>query len=272
LAPAALLALALALPASVGEPARAPAEGATPVPAAAGVPGRVVLDATSPRIGMPAVTFDHWNHRRRYTCRVCHVDLGFAMKAGETRVTARANEDGLYCGACHDGRARDGGPVLFRACWGWPRSDPARGCPRCHTGPDVGRGAYDAFARAMPPDVAGDVDWVAATRRRLVDPADVLQGVTPRRAKMRIDRDVELRTVGTWMNDVIFSHRRHVGWIACELCHPEVFPISRRGDVRIRMADMRAGRFCGACHQGVAFPLSTCQRCHGRHDPAAARP
>jgi c(7)-type cytochrome triheme protein len=259
------LALALALAAPAVEPAGAAADG--PTPGAVAVPGRVVLEGAASRI-MPAVTFDHWNHRTRYTCRVCHVDLAFAMKAGESGVTARTNEDGQHCGACHDGRPRADGKVLFRACWGWPRLDPARGCPRCHTGRNAGRpAAYDAFVQAMPTDIAGDVDWVAATRRGLVQPVDLLEGVTPRRAKMRVDRDVELRTVGTWMNDVIFSHRRHVGWIACELCHPEVFPIARRGDVRYRMADMRTGRYCGACHQGVAFPISTCQRCHGRRDP-----
>jgi c(7)-type cytochrome triheme protein len=81
---------------------------------------------------------------------------------------------------------------------------------------------------------------------------------------MRIDRDVEIRSRGTWMNDVTFSHKKHVSWIACELCHPDVFPVGRRGVVRYRMDEMRAGRHCGACHLSVAFPLSTCQRCHGR--------
>jgi c(7)-type cytochrome triheme protein len=81
---------------------------------------------------------------------------------------------------------------------------------------------------------------------------------------MRIDRDVEIRALGTWMNDVTFSHKKHVSWIACELCHPDIFPVGRRGAVRYRMDQMRAGRHCGACHANVAFPLSTCQRCHGR--------
>ena len=31
----------------------------------------------------PAV-FQHWLHRMKYTCRLCHVDLGFAMRAGDT--------------------------------------------------------------------------------------------------------------------------------------------------------------------------------------------
>jgi c(7)-type cytochrome triheme protein len=262
--------VALAIAAALGAAPAAAGDGATAGKAAAvhatvEVPGRVILDAFSGRVGMPAVLFDHWNHRALYTCRVCHVDLGFAMRAGETRVSAETNEDGAHCGACHDGKTLHDGRPVFRACWGWPRLDPARGCARCHTGPRSGRPvAYEAFQQAMPLDVAGDVDWVAASRRGLVRPADAVPGVTSRRPAMRIDRDVEIRSLGTWMNDVTFSHRKHVGWIACELCHPDVFPVGRRGAVRYRMEEMRAGRYCGACHLNVAFPLSSCQRCHGR--------
>lgn len=257
---------AVAVAAALGAAAAEPDAGGRPaaVRATVEIPGRVVLDGSSSRVAMPAVVFDHWSHRALYTCRVCHVDLGFAMRAGETRVSAETNEDGAHCGACHDGRTREDGRAVFRACWGWPRLDPARGCQRCHTGPSPGRPAgYEAFRQRMPLDVAGDVDWVAAGRRGLVRPADAIPGVTPRRAPMRIDRDVELRSAGTWMNDVTFSHRRHVSWIACELCHPDAFPM-RRGAARPRMEEMRAGRHCGACHASVAFPLSTCQRCHGR--------
>jgi hypothetical protein len=28
--------------------------------------------------------FRHWLHRSKYTCRLCHVDIGFAMEAGGT--------------------------------------------------------------------------------------------------------------------------------------------------------------------------------------------
>jgi c(7)-type cytochrome triheme protein len=263
--------LVVALDLGVGATALEPPSGAAApsgeavAASAVTIPGRVVLDSGSSRLGMPAVTFDHWNHRVLYTCRVCHVDLGFAMRAGETAITAQTNEDGAHCGACHDGRRLHEGRPVFAACSGWPRPDPARGCTRCHTGRGAGRpAAYEQFRRTMPIDVGSDVDWVAASRQGRIGPADVLEGVTPNRATMRIDRNVEIRSVGTWMNDVTFSHKRHVGWIACELCHPDVFPLGRRGVVRYRMDEMRAGRSCGACHGSVAFPLSTCQRCHGR--------
>ena len=48
--------------------------------------------------------FDHWLHRSKFTCRVCHVDIGFAMEAKGTKVTADMNVKGFYCGSCHNGR------------------------------------------------------------------------------------------------------------------------------------------------------------------------
>jgi c(7)-type cytochrome triheme protein len=262
-----VLAVALAAPAADG-----PEHKPEPVYATVAIHGRVVLDNFSTDTGMPAVVFDHWRHRVLYTCRVCHVDVGFAMKAGETRVSAVTNENGTHCGACHDGKMQSAGHPIFRACYGWPRNDPARGCPRCHAGARAGPGAdYAAFARAMPVDVAGEIDWAAAARRSLIRPADEVEGVTLKRTAMRIDRDVEIRPLGSWMNGVTFSHKRHVTWIGCELCHPEVFPVTRRGSVKYDMAEMRTGRHCGACHVTVAFPLSTCQRCHAGEDGRAVR-
>jgi c(7)-type cytochrome triheme protein len=265
-----VVALALALAASGAPPTER--KGGDPVYATVELHGRVVLDARATQAGVPAVTFDHWRHRRLYTCRVCHVDLGFAMKAGETQVSAASNEGGEHCGACHDGKRLHDGRPIFHACAGWPKADPARGCTRCHTGPNVGAGAgYEELKRTMPLDAAGDVDWAAAARRSLITPVDHVDGITEKRATMRIDRDVEIRPMSTWMNGVIFSHRKHVAWIGCELCHPEIFPVTRRGQVKYDMEAMRAGRFCGACHQNVAFPLSTCQRCHVGEDGRAVR-
>lgn len=257
------LALALALAASVsGEPP----DGAAPQ-RRGGIEqhGRVVLDNFSSKVGNPAVTFDHWRHRTLFTCRVCHVDVGFALGAGETGVTAAANEDGAYCGACHDGKTRHAGRVVFAACSGWPRADAARGCTRCHTGNrDDTRQAYQRLARALPADAAGFIDWEGAIRQGRITPADVIEGVTVKRPKMRIDRDVTMSTEGkgTWLGNVTFSHRKHAAWNGCELCHPEVFPVTARGATRFRMADVQAGMYCGVCHRNVAFPLDECQRCH----------
>jgi c(7)-type cytochrome triheme protein len=265
------LALAVLL-AATGAPAEAEKPAAAPVYATVELRGRVLLDGSSTRAGLPAVTFDHWRHRLLYSCRVCHVDLGFAMKAGETQISAAGNESGAHCGACHDGKRVQDGTPIFRACYGWPRADAARGCTRCHTGPDRGPGAgYEELKQALPADVAGGIDWAAAARRGLVRPVDAVEGVTLKRTPLRIDRDVEIRPAGTWMSDVTFSHKRHVTWVGCELCHPEVFPVTRRDAVRYGMPELRAGRYCGACHLNVAFPLATCRRCHSGEDRRAVR-
>jgi c(7)-type cytochrome triheme protein len=266
----ALLATALLL--LLAGPGEGGAAKTSPSYATVELQGRVVMDLSSTRAGLPAVTFDHGNHRALYTCRVCHVDLAFAMKIGETQVSATTNEAGTHCGACHDGKRLHEGRPIFRACAGWPKADPARGCTRCHTGPDHAPGAaYEEFKRAMPLDVDGTIDWAAAMRRGLVKPVDAVEGISPMRPPMKVDRDVQIRPLGSWMNGVTFSHRKHVDWISCELCHPEVFPMSHREQVRYSMAAMHRGRHCGACHGSVAFPLGTCQRCHGAENGRAVR-
>ena len=42
--------------------------------------GRVTISTYSDRASIAPVVFEHWLHRSLFTCRVCHVDVGFAMK------------------------------------------------------------------------------------------------------------------------------------------------------------------------------------------------
>ena len=66
--------------------------------------GSTVMNALSEKNRVAPVVFDHWLHRAKYTCRVCHVDLGFAMEANATGVKEDDNRKGYYCGACHNGK------------------------------------------------------------------------------------------------------------------------------------------------------------------------
>lgn len=226
--------------------------------------GRIVLDRSSTHAGVPAVAFDHWRHRLRFTCRVCHADLAIALRAGETGISADTIQAGQHCGACHDGKPH-AGVTVFSACTGWRRFDPGRPCPRCHTGaagPPGGRADYEALARVLPHDASGFVDWDAAERRRLLAPSDFVEGISLHRPKMAIARDLPIGVKGTWLGSVTFSHRKHALWNGCELCHPEIFPVTARGAARYDMESIRAGQACGACHRTVAFPLSSCPRCH----------
>jgi c(7)-type cytochrome triheme protein len=226
--------------------------------------GRVVLDGFSTRAGMPPVQFDHWRHRARHTCRLCHVDVGFAMTAGATEVSAATNRAGHHCGACHDGVRRHGGAPVFAACGDRPDGAPGERCLRCHTRGDAAarRREFEAFAVTLPRKGGGGrgIDWEEAEARRLVRPVDHLQGVSIRRRPLRRDVDVLITSRG-WMTDVLFSHRKHAAWNGCEVCHPDIFP-SRPGAVRYSMVEINSGESCGACHGKVAFSIGDCERCH----------
>ena len=50
--------------------------------------GRVVISNYSEHADLAPVVFEHSIHRSIFTCRVCHVDIGIAMKAGGTGIHA----------------------------------------------------------------------------------------------------------------------------------------------------------------------------------------
>jgi c(7)-type cytochrome triheme protein len=58
-----------------------------------------------------------------------------------------------------------------------------------------------------------------------------------------------------------FSHTGHAS-MPCYMCHPSVFPQALQGFTH---REMRQGRYCGACHDGVAakaIEKMTCSGCH----------
>ena len=65
--------------------------------------GDVVINNYSDKAGMRPAVFPHWFHRIRFTCKVCHADLGFKFKAGGNEITMGKIIDGQFCGACHNG-------------------------------------------------------------------------------------------------------------------------------------------------------------------------
>lgn len=73
------------------------------VPDAQAEYGDVVINNYSDGAGMRPVVFPHWFHRVRFTCKVCHADLGFKFKAGGNEISMVKIIDGQYCGACHNG-------------------------------------------------------------------------------------------------------------------------------------------------------------------------
>jgi len=63
---------------------------------------------------------------------------------------------------------------------------------------------------------------------------------------------------------VLFSHWQHRLRYTCSVCHTELEFEMEVGGTGITEADIRAGRYCGACHDGnTAFaPDAACERCH----------
>jgi c(7)-type cytochrome triheme protein len=223
--------------------------------------GRVVIDP-GPGGKLPAVVFDHWLHRAEFTCRLCHVDLGFAMKAGATGVKQADVEAGYYCGACHDGKRAFKGRPLFEACG--PSKDREH-CARCHSQGLKGKTTIDfaTFTKALPRGRFGNgIDWEKAELEGLVKPIDYLEGVSIRRQSITAQKDFALSPKLEGMPDIIFSHKKHTVWSGCEGCHPDIFVGVKRGLTKYGMPEIFEGKFCGACHTTVAFPTLDCQRCH----------
>jgi c(7)-type cytochrome triheme protein len=65
---------------------------------------------------------------------------------------------------------------------------------------------------------------------------------------------------------VVFSGTVHAEkGLKCNNCHPNIFPMKRTAE-EMKMSDMNAGKYCGACHNGKkAFGTSNaadCSKCH----------
>lgn len=69
------------------------------------------------------VTFSHAAHRGKVDkCSSCHMQ-DFKMKRGASGpITLAAKQEGRFCGACHDGKTRNGAATVFAI----------DECDRCH--------------------------------------------------------------------------------------------------------------------------------------------
>ena len=227
--------------------------------------GRVIINNYSEKANLAPVVFEHWIHRAKFTCRVCHVDIGFAMKAGATDIKAADNARGYYCGACHNGKTLSEGKTVFESC---SRNVPVKDvktCERCHSLGKTVKSDSDffGFSQPLPKERFGNgLDWEKSEELGLIKPVSFLEGVSIQRRSLSLQNDFALNPTVAGMPGIIFSHKKHTVWNGCELCHPEIFVGVKRGTVKYTMVDNFQGKFCGACHNTVAFPLTDCQRCH----------
>ena len=220
--------------------------------------GTIVIDTISTANNIAAVEFSHWFHRSKYTCRLCHVDIGFAMVTGETGITEADNRHGIYCGTCHDGTIAFG--------WKDAKTDgeAEENCVRCHS---VGESVepqqdFYSFRETMPRQRFGNgIDWVKAENDGVIQPVDILDRVSIERPKLLNPSDEELTAKEITMPNIVFSHTKHTVWNGCELCHPQIFGVTALAN-QYTMQEIFDGFYCGACHGKVSFANDDCQRCH----------
>lgn len=227
--------------------------------------GNVTLNNFSAKAGLAPVVFQHWSHRAKYTCRVCHVDIGFAMRGGETRIKAADNIKGFYCGTCHNGSMPFKEGKVFEACAKLSPGADQKRCRRCHFEGDEAEREHDfeKFAENLPKERFGNgIDWEKAEDERLIKPVDFVKGISAKRPNLPVQKDFALGAKVEGMPEIIFSHKKHTVWNGCELCHPEIFFGVRKGSNRYSMVEIFEGKYCGVCHDKVAFPQMSCQRCH----------
>lgn len=110
----------------------------------------------------------------------------------------------------------------------------------------------------LPTDRQGYVDWMKALREGQIQPRSDLKGLA--RAEP-LDLDIVMKNTKE-MPNVVFPHRAHTLWLDCSNCHPAIFE-PKAGAHKITMAEIFRGRYCGVCHDRVAFiTFFSCDRCH----------
>ncbi|TAN44547.1 MAG: hypothetical protein EPN22_06215 [Nitrospirae bacterium] len=208
--------------------------------------GNLIINRTSEKNGVKAVTFSHWSHRRKHTCRVCHSELEFNMKLNTTEITEESNKAGRFCGACHNGKL----------AFGHGKAD----CEKCHNGNrSYGKGKFSELSH-FPKTVAGNkIDWVKALEKGLFKPSVYLKD---RPSDFPFEKKLLLQA--EWLNipPAVFPHKEHIQWLDCNNCHPDIFNIKQKTTKHFSMPFILGGQFCGVCHLSVAFPLNDCKRCH----------
>lgn len=122
---------------------------------------------------------------------------------------------------------------------------------------------YDEAVAKLPLDANGFPDWMRALREAKIQPR---AGLQPNATMNIIDLDVVMKNTKE-MPFVRFPHYAHTLWLDCSNCHPVPFD-AKSGSTSITMADVFRGKYCGMCHDRVAFiTFFSCQRCHSVPQP-----
>ncbi|MBU0485897.1 MAG: hypothetical protein KKB30_15445 [Proteobacteria bacterium] len=210
--------------------------------------GDLLIDRTSTKNQVKPVFFSHWSHRAKYACRVCHFELDFAFKVNKTEMTEEDNRNGLFCGACHDGKQ------VFGHTEG--------NCEKCHAGENISsHDKFNLLARQLPKTEYGNkIDWVGAVRSKRITPRYSI--FNEDEIPMAFKKDLELAAEWSFVPPAFFPHAAHTPWLDCANCHPDIFNIKKKTTKHFSMKYILEERFCGVCHLKIAFPLNNCTGCH----------
>jgi c(7)-type cytochrome triheme protein len=211
--------------------------------------GAVLIERTTGGSSFPTVAFSHWTHRSKYTCRVCHFELEFALKANETEITEQANREGRFCGTCHNGDIAFGHTEEY--------------CAYCHNYGKDGSGRRFAELEGLPwAPFGNEIDWDRAWEEGFINPRQSI--LTEDYKPLEFTRKLDIPADWSLIPGAEFPHETHQKWLDCAECHPDIFSIKKKTTENFDMQYNLEGKFCGACHLKVAFPLDDCSRCHPR--------
>lgn len=203
------------------------------------------------------VMFSHWVHRSKYTCKACHTDLGFSLKARQTDIRQADIEAGKYCGTCHNGAISFG----------------VNECEKCHSyGLQASRGTIAEKLKDLPKDFFGNkVDWAKAVREGKIKPAAQPDG-KGELSPLDMDIIIPVNKFTPHPPDVKFPHKAHTAELDCASCHESIFKQKKGGNPEMNMVKIISGQYCGVCHAKVSFPIDDCFRCHSQPAPVAEEP
>ena len=117
----------------------------------------------------------------------------------------------------------------------------------------------------LPLDKYKLINWAQVVRDKTIDPRFDLDSNAKPDDEAILDMNILFETKSDFMDNVIFPHFIHTWWLKCEVCHASVGgpifePVAGGNDVK--MIEMAGGKWCGRCHNKIAFPLADCKRCH----------
>ncbi len=214
--------------------------------------GEIFMGGGSADKRLGSVRFAHWTHRLKYTCKVCHYELEFAMKAKETPIVCdNGRMGGKYCVTCHNGK------ISFA-----PRDATGENCDGCHGSNASSRWTkFRELQKTLPAARFGnEINWAKALEDGLITPASSLSG--KKSGLVNINKTFTLQAELSGISSAIFPHKAHELWLDCSNCHPDLFNIKKKSTETLRMSNMVKGQSCGLCHLNVSFPLDDCVRCH----------